>query len=161
MMDEIKKRIIPFSPPDLGTRELEEMALAIRSGWITTGPRVKRFERSLETYCKTGKIISGEGNDNSTPRMVCLSSATAALELNLRVLGIGPGDEVLIPAYTYTATASPVIHCGAKPVMIDIKRDGDVFTHSPEMDYDLLECAITERTKAIVAVDIGGGRLRL
>lgn len=104
------KRSIPFSPPDVGTRELEEIAPTLNSGWITTGPQVKRFEDRLETYCQTGQIIAGEESRQPARRMVCLSSATAALELNLRVLGIGPGDEVLAPAYTYTATVSPVIH---------------------------------------------------
>ena len=149
-------RSIPFSPPDVGTRELEEIALTLNSGWITTGPRVKRFEEKLETYCRTGQIIAGEEIRQPARRMVCLSSATAALELNLRVLGIGPGDEVLVPAYTYTATVSPVIHCGATPVFIDSQRGGDAFTHSPEMDYDAMERAITERTKALIAVDLGG-----
>lgn len=150
------KRIIPFSPPDVGARELEEIALALNSGWITTGSRVKRFEESLEFYCETGRIAAGDEKRESACRMVCLSSATAALELNLRVLGIGPGDEVLVPAYTYTATVSPVIHCGAKPVLIDTQPGGDMHTHSPEMDYDALEHAITERTKAVIAVDLGG-----
>lgn len=150
------KRIIPFSPPDIGTGELEEIALALRSGWITTGPRVKRFEAQLETYCQTGHIAAADDDARSAHRMVCLSSATAALELNLRILGIGPGDEVLVPAYTYTATVSPVIHCGATPVLIDIRRGGDPLTHCPEMDYDAMERAMTERTKAVIAVDLGG-----
>lgn len=150
------KRNIPFSPPDVGERELEEISLAIRSGWITTGPRVKRFERCLDTYCQTGRIVTDEEKSPSVCRVVCLNSATAALELNLRVLGIGPGDEVLIPAYTYSATASPVIHCGAKPVFVDVQRDGDAITRSPELDYDAMEHAITERTKAVIAVDLGG-----
>ena len=150
------KRDIPFSPPDIGTRELEEIGLALGSGWITTGPRVKRFEARLEVYCQTGRIIAGEQSCESAHRTVCLNSATAALELNLRVLGIGPGDEVLVPAYTYTATASAVIHCGAKPVLIDTQRGGDALTHNPEMDYDALERAINERTKGVIAVDLGG-----
>ncbi len=152
----MEKREIPFSPPDVGAKELEEMAQALSSGWITTGPRVKRFEQCLETYCQSGQLVEGEESERSAQRMVCLSSATAALELNLRVLGIGPGDEVLVPAYTYTATVSPVIHCGATPVFIDSQRGGDAFTHSPEMDYDAMERAITERTKAVIAVDLGG-----
>lgn len=150
------RKNIPFSPPDVGTKELEEIALALDSGWITTGPRVKRFETSLERYCQTGQIAADEESTPLARRMVCLSSATAALELNLRLLGIGPGDEVLVPAYTFTATASPVIHCGAKPVFIDSQPGGDPFTHSPEMDYDAMERAITERTKAVIAVDLGG-----
>lgn len=156
MVDDMEKREIPFSPPDVGAKELEEMAQALSSGWITTGPRVKRFEQCLETYCQSGQLVEGEESERSAQRMVCLSSATAALELNLRILGIGPGDEVLVPAYTYTATASPVIHCGATPVFIDSQRGGDAFTHSPEMDYDALERAVTERTKAVIAVDFGG-----
>ena len=151
----INKRVIPFSPPDVGERELKELSLALRSGWITTGPRVKQFEHNLDTFCQAKKDQSSD-NDSPNPNLVCLSSATAALELNLRVLGIGPGDEVLVPAYTYTATASPVIHCGAKPILIDIQKGGDPMTHSPEMDYEALELSITERTKAIIAVDLGG-----
>ena len=102
------KRIVPFSSPDVGISELKEIALTLDSGWITTGLRVKHFESSLETYYQTGQISVGEENTSPVHRMVCLSSATAALELNLRVFGIGPGDEVLVPAYTYTATAPPI-----------------------------------------------------
>lgn len=128
---------IPFSPPDITESEISEVCEALRSGWITTGPRTKEFERRLAEYCGTQKVA-------------CLSSATAALELNLRVLGIGEGDEVIVPAYTYTASASAAIHVGAKVIFIDSKPD------SFEMDYDLMEAAINEKTKAIIPVDLAG-----
>ena len=128
---------IPFSPPDITEAEINEVCEALRSGWITTGPRTKEFERKLAEYCGTQKVA-------------CLNSATAALELNLRVLGIGEGDEVIVPAYTYTASASAVAHVGAKIVFIDSKPD------SFEMDYDLAEAAINEKTKAIIPVDLAG-----
>lgn len=128
---------IPFSPPDISGKEIEEVIAALQSGWITTGPRVKEFERKIASYCNTKKAV-------------CLNSATAAEELNLRVLGIGPGDEVIVPAYTYTATASAAIHVGATIKFVDSQCD------SPEMDYNALENAITEKTKAIVAVDLAG-----
>ena len=139
----MEKRNIPFSPPDLTEAEAAEAAEAIRSGWVTTGPRTKKLEEKLSAFCHT-------------ERTVCLSSATAAEELNFRVLGIGPGDEVIVPAYTYTATASAAIHCGARVVFVDSQKDGDPVTHSPEMDYDAVAAAVTERTKAIVPVDLGG-----
>lgn len=132
-----KKRNIPFSPPDITDAEIEEVAKALKSGWITTGPRTKKLEKRLAEFCNTNKVV-------------CLNSATAAEELNLRILGIGEGDEVIVPAYTYTATASAVIHVGAKVVFVDSQID------NVEMDYEALEKAITERTKAIVAVDLGG-----
>lgn len=128
---------IPFSPPDITEAEINEVCEALRSGWITTGPRTKEFERKLAEYCGTAKVA-------------CLNSATAALELNLRVLGIGEGDEVIVPAYTYTASASAAIHVGAKVIFIDSKPD------SFEMDYDLMEAAINEKTKAIIPVDLAG-----
>ncbi len=159
-MDSSSKRFIPFSPPDISEAEIEETVLALRSGWITTGPRTKLLERRLAAYIDTGRVdIDCDRKENAekyADRVVCLNSATAAEELNLRLLGIGPGDEVIVPAYTYTATASAVIHCGAEPVFVDSRRGGDPVTHMPEMDYDLLEKAITPRTKAIVAVDLGG-----
>ncbi|MCB6992807.1 DegT/DnrJ/EryC1/StrS aminotransferase family protein [bacterium 210820-DFI.6.37] len=130
-------RKIPFSPPDIGEAEIQEVSEALRSGWITTGPRTKLLEEKLAEYCNTKKAV-------------CLGSATAAEELNLRVLGIGAGDEVIVPAYTYTSTASAAIHVGAKVKFIDSKED------SCEMDYDRMEAAITEKTKAIVAVDLAG-----
>lgn len=139
----MEKRSISFSPPDISELEVAEVAEALRSGWITTGPRTKELEKRLADYCHTAK-------------QVCLNSGTAAEELNLRVLGVGPGDEVIVPAYTYTATASAAIHCGAKVVFVDIQKDGDPVTHSPEMDYDAVEQAINERTKAIIPVDLGG-----
>ena len=131
------KRNIPFSPPDISELEINEVAEALRSGWITTGPRTKELERRLAEFCHTSKVV-------------CLNSATASEELNLRICGIGEGDEVIVPAYTYTATASAVIHCGAKVVFVDSQID------SPEMDYEKVAEAITEKTKAIVAVDLGG-----
>ena len=128
---------IPFSPPDITEAEINEVCEAMRSGWITTGPRTKEFERKLASYCGTEKVA-------------CLNSATAALELNLRILGIGEGDEVIVPAYTYTASASAAIHVGATVVFVDSQPD------STEMDYDLMEAAITEKTKAIIPVDLAG-----
>lgn len=142
-MNENTNRSISFSTPDISELEIAEVAEALRSGWITTGLRVKELERRMSEYCHTRK-------------QVCLSSATAAEELNLRVLGVGPGDEVIVPAYTYTASASAAIHCGAKVVFVDSQKDGDKITHAPEMDYNTMEAAITEKTKAIIAVDLGG-----
>lgn len=132
-----KKRNIPFSPPDISDLEIEEVAKALKSGWITTGPRTKELEKRLAEYCHTSKVV-------------CLNSATAAEELNFRICGIGEGDEVIVPAYTYTATASAAIHCGAKVIFVDSQKD------STEMDYDKVAYAITEKTKAVVAVDIAG-----
>lgn len=133
----MEKRVIPFSPPDISELEINEVAEAMRSGWITTGPRTKELERRLAEYCHTSKVV-------------CLNSATAAEELNFRVCGIGEGDEVIVPAYTYTASASAAIHCGAKVVFVDSQKD------CVEMDYDAVAEKITPRTKAIVAVDLGG-----
>ena len=156
----MKERIISFSPPDITELEIEEVSEALRSGWITTGPRTKLLERRLAAYIETGKTdidCNTESNiEKYSNRVVCLNSATAAEELNLRILGIGPGDEVIVPAYTYTASASCAVHCGAKIVFVDIQKDGDSVTHMPEMDYEKLEDAITEKTKAIVTVDLGG-----
>lgn len=150
----MEKRNIPFSPPDIGEEEIAEVTEALRSGWITTGPRTKLLERRLALYMETGRTdLPAEENQG---RVVCLSSATAAEELNLRLLGVGPGDEVIVPAYTYSATASAAVHCGAKPVFVDIQRDGDPLSHMPEMDYEQVEAAINERTKAIIPVDLGG-----
>ena len=128
---------IPFSPPDIGEEEIAEVVDTLKSGWITTGPKTKLFESEIAKLCGTNKAV-------------CLNSATAALELILRVLGIGEGDEVIVPAYTYTASASPVCHVGAKLVLIDVDRD------TFEMDYSQLESKITPNTKAIIAVDIAG-----
>lgn len=139
----MNKKEIPFSPPDISELEINEVAEAMRSGWITTGPRTKELEKRLSEYVHTNKTV-------------CLNSATAAEEMNLHVLGIGEGDEVIVPAYTYTASASAVIHVGATPVFVDSQKDGDPLTHSPEMDYEAVEKAINERTKAIIPVDIGG-----
>ena len=128
---------ISFSPPDMTELEVQGVADAIRSGWITTGPRTKELERRLAEYCHTSKVV-------------CLNSATAAEELNFRICGIGEGDEVIVPAYTYTASASAAIHTGARVVFVDSQFD------STEMDYDKVAEAITEKTKAVVAVDLGG-----
>lgn len=131
------KMNIPFSPPDISEEEIKEVTEALQSGWITTGPKTKQFEKEIANLCHTDKAV-------------CLNSATAALEMTLRVLGIGEGDEVIIPSYTYTASASPVVHVGAKVVLIDIQKDNF------EMDYQKLEEAITEKTKAIIPVDLAG-----
>lgn len=152
------KKSIPFSPPDIGESEIGEVIEALKSGWITTGPRTKLLERRLAAYIETGRtdVDTESEPDRWKNRVVCLNSATAGEELDFRVLGIGPGDEVIIPAYTYTASASAAIHCGAKIVFVDIQKDGNPFTHMPEMDFDAFEAAITERTKAVVVVDLGG-----
>lgn len=156
----MEKRVIPFSPPDISELEIAEVAEALRSGWITTGPRTKMLECRLAAYIETGRVdvdcSSAETIRKYENRVVCLNSATAAEELNLRVLGVGPGDEVVVPAYTYTASASAAIHCGATVKFVDIQNNGDPVTHMPEMDYEALEEAITPRTKAIVTVDLGG-----
>ena len=133
----MKKRNIPFSPPDMSEAEIEMVADALRSGWITTGPKTKEFERQIAEYCHTEKAV-------------CLNSATACMESILRVLGVGPGDEVITSAYTYTATASVTCHVGATVVMVDTKPG------SFEMDYDKMAEAITERTKVVIPVDLAG-----
>lgn len=132
-----KIRNIPFSPPDITEEEIEEVVDSLKSGWITTGPKTKEFERQIAEYCHTKKAV-------------CLNSATACMEMVLRVLGIGPGDEVITTAYTYSASASVVCHVGAKLVLVDTQKD------SYEMDYDQLEEAITAKTKAVIPVDIAG-----
>lgn len=128
---------IPFSPPDITEAEINSVAEAMRSGWITTGPRTKEFEQRIAEYCHTEKAV-------------CLNSNTACQELVLRVLGIGPGDEVITCAYTYTASASVINHVGAKIVLVDCQKD------SYEIDYDAIEKAITDKTKAIIPIDIAG-----
>ena len=128
---------IPFSPPDITESEIQEVAAALRSGWITTGPRTKELERQVAAYC-------------GTERAVCLNSQTACAEMALRLLEIGPGDEVITSAYTYTASASIIDHVGATIILVDTQAD------SFEMDYDKVEAAITEKTKAIIPVDLGG-----
>lgn len=133
----MKLRNIPFSPPDMTEQEVAEVREVILSGWITTGPRTKKLEQQISEFVHTDKTV-------------CLNSATASMEMVLHLLGVGPGDEVIVPAYTYTATASVVTHVGAKLVMVDSQKD------NVEMDYDLLEKAITEKTKVIVPVDLGG-----
>lgn len=133
----MEKRKILFSPPDISQVEIDEVVDTLKSGWITTGPKTKLFETKLSEYC-------------GTPKTVCLNSATAAMELVLRLFDIGPGDEVITSAYTYTASASVILHCGATPVLVDVKA-GE-FNINPEK----IEEAITERTKAIIPVDIGG-----
>lgn len=133
----MENKHIAFSPPDITDEEIAEVVDTLKSGWITTGPKTKRFEKEIAEYCHTSNAV-------------CLNSATACAEMALRILGIGPGDEVITTAYTYTATASVVCHVGADLVLIDVKED------SYEMDYDLLEQAVTEKTKAIIPVDLGG-----
>lgn len=134
-MDKIRN--IPFSPPDITDDEINAVSETLKSGWITTGPRTKEFEKRIAAYCGVDKAV-------------CLNSATACLEGILRVLGVGEGDEVITSAYTYTASASPVCHVGAKLVLVDTAKD------SFQMDYAALENAITEKTKVIIPVDIGG-----
>ena len=155
-----EKRTISFSPPDIGEAELTEVIEALKSGWITTGPRTKLLERRLAAYIETGKTDIDCNKEMNiakySNRVVCLNSSTASEELNLRVLGIKEGDEVIVPAYTYTATASAAIHCGATVRFIDIQKDGDSVTHMPEIDYDRLEEMITPKTKAVIPVDLGG-----
>ncbi len=131
------KMNIPFSPPDIGEKEIEEVIDTLKSGWITTGPKTKKFENEIAKLCHTEKAV-------------CLNSATAALEMTLRVLGIGEGDEIITSSYTYTASASPIVHVGAKVVLVDIQKG------SLEMDYEQLANAITEKTKVIIPVDVAG-----
>ena len=151
----MKKREISFSPPDIGETEIAEVAETLRSGWITTGPRTKLLERRLTAFIETGDNHIDVGDDFRN-RTVCLNSATAAEEMALRLLGIGKDDEVIVPAYTYTASASCVIHCGATVRFVDIRKDGDPESRMPEMDYTKVEEVINEKTKAIVPVDLGG-----
>ena len=141
------KKNIPFSPPDMTDAEMNEVAEAMKSGWITTGPRTKEFEHLISMCCQTARQ---DDEGKPLPTTVCLNSATACMELALRVLGIGEGDEVIVPAYTYTATASAVCHVGARPVMVDCAPG------SFEMDYGKMADAINERTKAVMPVDLGG-----
>ena len=132
-----ERKNIPFSPPDITEEEINLVIEAMKSGWITTGPKTKEFERQIAEYCNVDKAV-------------CLNSNSACQEMVLRVLGVGPGDEVITSAYTYTASASVITHVGAKLVLVDTKED------SYEMDYDKLESAITEKTKVIIPVDIAG-----
>lgn len=132
-----RTRMIPFSPPDISEAEINEVAEALRSGWITTGPRTKKLEKKIAEWIGTEKCV-------------CLNSQTACAEMALRILGVGKGDEVIVPAYTYTASASVIDHVGAKIVMIDSQEN------SLEMDYDAVEAAVNERTKVIIPVDLGG-----
>ena len=136
-MNDSTKKVVKFSPPDITEKEIELVGEALRSGWITTGPKTKEFERKISEYCNTNTSV-------------CLNSATAGLELCLRMLGVGPGDEVITSAYTYTASASVIDHVGAKIVLVDTKKD------SLEMDYDKMAEAITNKTKVIIPVDIAG-----
>lgn len=131
------KREIPFSPPDMGEDEINEVIDTLKSGWITTGPKTKEFEKEIAEYCHTSKAV-------------CLNSATACMEMTLKLLGIGPGDEVITSAYTFTASCSVICHVGATPVLVDVAKD------SYEMDYDQLADKITEKTKAIIPVDLAG-----
>ena len=133
----IIKKKIPFSPPDITQEEIDEVVDTLRSGWITTGPKTKLFEKQLAEYCHTNTVC-------------CLNSATAALELCLILLGIGPGDEVITSAYTYTASCSPILHVGAKPILVDVAPN------SFHIDYEMVARAINANTKAIIPVDLGG-----
>lgn len=128
--------VIPFSPPRIDEKIIQEVSNALRSGWITTGPRTKLFEKSLQEFCQV-------------PAVLCLNSATAGLELMLRWFGVGEGDEVILPAYTYTATANVIVHCGAKPVFVDINDDFNI-------SVEAIKKAITNRTKVIMPVDLAG-----
>ena len=128
--------MIPFSPPHIDDKIVEEVVAALRSGWITTGPRTKSLEQKLADYCGISRVL-------------CVNSASAGLELMLRWFGVGEGDEVIVPAYTYTATAEVVAHCGATPVMVDARPDFLI-------DIEQVQAAITPRTKAVIPVDLGG-----
>ena len=145
MSTDLKRRNVPFSPPDMTEAEANEVRDAILSGWITTGPRKKKLEKLVAKYVGVNDSINVQ-----IPNCVCLNSQTACAEMALRILGIGIGDEVIVPAYTYTASASVVDHVGAKIVFVDIQTD------CLEMDYNAVEAAITENTKAIIPVDLGG-----
>ena len=136
-MSRMKKMNIPFSPPDISDAEIEQVVAALKSGWITTGPKTKQLEKEIAEFLGTN-------------RAACLNSSTAAMEMTLRLLEVGPGDEVIVPAYTYTATCSVVCHVGATPVIVDIQKD------IPEMDYEKLEEVITEKTKVVIPVDLAG-----
>ena len=136
-MDIIEKKNIPFSPPDIGEEEINGVINTLKSGWITTGPKTKEFERRIADYCNTSRAVT-------------LNSATACMELTLRLLGVGPGDEVITSAYTYTATCSVICHVGATPILVDVAKD------SFEMDYNQLNAKITERTKVIIPIDLAG-----
>ena len=133
----MEKRTIPFSPPDMGDNEINEVIGTLKSGWITTGPKVKEFEKEIAQFCHTSQAV-------------CLNSATACMEMTLRLLGVGPGDEVITSAYTYTASCSVICHVGATPVLVDVSKG------SYEMDYDQLADKITDRTKVIIPVDLAG-----
>lgn len=129
--------LIPFSPPRIDDEIIQEVTAALKSGWITTGPRTKQFEKDLSAY-------------NGNPVTLCLNSATAGLEIMLRWFGVGPGDEVILPAYTYSATANVVMHCGARPVLVDVNTDDF------NINVDAVRKAITPRTKVVMPVDVGG-----
>ena len=133
----MEKRTIPFSPPDMGDNEINEVIGTLKSGWITTGPKVKEFEKEIAQFCHTSQAV-------------CLNSATACMEMTLRLLGVGPGDEVITSAYTYTASCSVICHVGATPILVDVSKG------SYEMDYDQLADKITDRTKVIIPVDLAG-----
>lgn len=145
MGTDLKKRNIPFSPPDMTEAEANEVRDTILSGWITTGPRTKKLEKLVAEYVGVNDNV-----DVQLPNCICLNSQTACAEMALRILGIGAGDEVIVPAYTYTASASIVDHVGAQIVFVDVQKD------CLEMDYNVVEAAITENTKAIIPVDLGG-----
>lgn len=137
MTQVLEKKVISFSPPDIGEEEIKEVIDSLKSGWITTGPKTKEFEKIIAQYCHSEQAV-------------CLNSATACMEMTLRLLGVGPGDEVITSAYTYTASCSVICHVGATPIIVDVAKD------SYEMDYEKLANAITEKTKVIIPVDIAG-----
>ena len=137
MTQVLEKKVISFSPPDIGEEEIKEVIDSLKSGWITTGPKTKEFEKRIAQYCHSEQAV-------------CLNSATACMEMTLRLLGVGPGDEVITSAYTYTASCSVICHVGATPIIVDVAKD------SYEMDYEKLANAITEKTKVIIPVDIAG-----
>ena len=137
MTQVLEKKVISFSPPDIGKEEIKEVIDSLKSGWITTGPKTKEFEKRIAQYCHSEQAV-------------CLNSATACMEMTLRLLGVGPGDEVITSAYTYTASCSVICHVGATPIIVDVAKD------SYEMDYEKLANAITEKTKVIIPVDIAG-----
>lgn len=137
MTQVLEKKVISFSPPDIGEEEIKEVIDSLKSGWITTGPKTKEFEKRIAQYCHSEQAV-------------CLNSATACMEMTLRLLGVGPGDEVITSAYTYTASCSVICHVGATPIIVDVAKD------SYEMDYEKLANAITEKTKVIIPVDVAG-----
>lgn len=150
MLSTDTKRIVSFSPPDMSILEENQVIDTLRSGWITTGPKTKKLEHLLAQFLEVSSGMDKNGMVVSTPSLVCLNSATASEEMIFRILGVGPGDEVIVPAYTYTSSAAAAIHVGAKVIFIDSQPN------SLEMNYEMVKSAINCHTKAIVPVDLGG-----